>query len=129
MHRHGLNHHAALLLLVATLACEGAQGPQGPAGPPADRSKLYCLSSGAVLNATTNLTTAITCNAKTDIPWQGACEAPDLPSGLYLARSEPVNWSNLNELPGWTCTWAAFGAAPNLDFGANAELCCFAMGQ
>jgi hypothetical protein len=129
MQRLGLKNTAALLLLVSAVACDGAQGPQGPAGPPADRSKLYCLSSGATLNATKSLTTSIVCNAKTDIPWQGACEAPDLPSGVYLARSEPVNWSNLSEFPGWTCTWAVFDVAPNLNFGANAEICCFAMGQ
>ena len=117
---------AALGLIVA--ACEGDPGPQGPPGPPADRSKLYCRSSGAILNAS-NLTTSMTCDAKTDIPWEGSCEAPELPTGLYLARSEPLNWSDLNQLPGWTCTWAAFDAVPNQNFGANAIICCFAMGQ
>lgn len=125
-----MRHHwkciatAALAFIVA--ACDGDTGPQGPPGPPADRSRLYCRSSGAILNAS-NLTTSITCDAKTDIPWEGSCEAPELPAGLYLSRSEPLNWSDLNELPGWTCTWAAFDAVPNLDFGANAIICCFSM--
>jgi hypothetical protein len=124
-------HHqfiAAAALAVVFAACEGDTGPQGPPGPPADRSRLYCRSSGAILNAS-NLTTSITCYAKTDIPWEGSCEAPELPAGLYLSRSEPLNWSDLNELPGWTCTWAAFDAVPNLNFGANAIICCFSMDQ
>jgi hypothetical protein len=132
MHGYHLRYAAAVPLMMVLASCgdTGPQGPQGPPGPPADRSKLYCRNSGAVLNASTsNLTTSITCDAKTDIPWEGSCEAPDLPTGLYLARSEPLNWSDLNQLPGWTCTWAAFGAPPNLDFGGNAIICCFAMGQ
>jgi hypothetical protein len=128
------SHHAmraavAVALAAMLTACgDGSTGPQGPPGPPADRSKLYCRNSGATLNPS-NLTTSITCDAKTDIPWQGSCEAPELPSGMYLARSEPLNWSDLNALPGWTCTWAAFGAVPNVNFGANAEICCFAIGH
>ncbi len=132
MHGNPLRYSAvvALTLVLASCGDTGPQGPQGPPGPPADRSKLYCRNSGAVLNASTsNLTTSITCDAKTDIPWEGSCEAPDLPSGLYLARSEPLNWSDLSQLPGWTCTWAAFGAPPNLDFGGIATICCFAIPQ
>jgi hypothetical protein len=131
MHRvHVQRSILVIALAFAAAACGGTgpQGPQGPTGPPADRSKLYCRSSGAILNAS-NLTTSITCDAKTDIPWEGACEAPELPSGLYLARTEPLNWENLNELPGWTCTWAAFQAVPNQNFGANAQICCFAIGR
>jgi hypothetical protein len=114
----------------AAAACGGTgpQGPQGPAGPPADRSKLYCRDSAAILNAS-NLTTTITCDAKTDIPWEGSCSATELPSGMYLSISEAVNWSDLNALPGWTCTWAAFQAVPNQNFGANAQICCFAIGR
>jgi hypothetical protein len=93
-----------------------------------DRSKLYCRNSAATLNAS-NLTTSITCDQKTDIPWEGTCEAPELPSGMYLARSEPLDWTDLNALPGWTCTWAAFQAVPNQNFGANAEICCYAIGR
>jgi hypothetical protein len=128
MKGHNFQYAAVVALAFIVVACEGDTGPQGPAGPPADRSKLYCRSSGAILNAS-NLTTSITCDAKTDIPWEGSCEAPELPEGLYLARSEPLNWSDLNEFPGWTCTWAAFGAVPNQNFGANAIICCFAIGQ
>ncbi len=126
--RHPTRAAVTVVLAAAVAACGGSTGPQGPPGPPADRSKLYCRNSAATLNPS-NLTTSITCDAKTDIPWQGTCEAPELPSGMYLARSEPLNWSDLNALPGWTCTWAAFGAVPNVNFGANAQICCFAIGH
>lgn len=128
MTRHRFQFIATAALAFVLAACDGDTGPQGPAGPPADRSRLYCRSSGAVLNSS-NLTTSITCDATTDIPWEGSCEAPELPDGLYLARSEPLNWSDLSELPGWTCTWAAFNAVPNVNFGANAIICCFSMDQ
>lgn len=129
MRWHSVNPRLACAVLVGLLAaCGGSTGPQGPAGPPTDRSKLYCRNSGAILNPS-NLTTSITCDAKTDIPWQGTCFAPELPPGMYLARSEPVGWEDINVLPGWTCTWAAFDAVPNLNFGANAEICCFAVGH
>ena len=55
--------------------------------------------------------------------------APELPPGMYLARSEPANWEDITVLPGWTCTWAAFEAVPNVNFGANAEIRCFAIGH
>ncbi len=126
--RHPTRAAVTVALAAAVAACGGSTGPQGPPGPPADRSKLYCRNSAATLNPS-NLTTSITCDAKTDIPWQGTCEAPELPSGMYLARSEPLNWSDLNALPGWMCTWAAFGAVPNVNFGANAQICCFAIGH
>ena len=126
MMRHHCKYIATAALALVVAACDGDTGPQGPPGPPADRSRLYCRSSGAILHAS-NLTTSITCDAKTDIPWEGSCEAPELPAGLYLSRSEPLSWSDLNELPGWTCTWAAFDAVPNLDFGGNAIICCFSM--
>ena len=126
--RNGRFGAVVVAVLVATLAaCSGATGPQGPAGPPADRSKLYCRNGAAILNPS-NLTTSVTCDAKTDIPWEGSCEAPELPTGMYLARSEPVGWEDLSVLPGWTCTWAAFQAVPNQNFGGNAEICCFAIG-
>ena len=96
MTRRHLQYAAAAALAYVVTACGGDPGPQGPPGPPADRSKLYCRSSGAILNAS-NLTTSMTCDAKTDIPWEGSCEAPELPAGLYLARSEPLNWSDLNQ--------------------------------
>jgi hypothetical protein len=118
----------ALVALLAGCGGTGPQGPAGPAGPPADRSKLYCRNSGAVLNAS-NLTTTITCDQKTDIPWEGSCEAPELPTGMYLSRNEPLNWTDLNALPGWTCTWAAFAAVPNQNFPGNAIICCFAIGR
>jgi len=117
---------AALSVIVA--GCSGATGPQGPAGPPADRSKLYCRKNAAVLGPS-NLTATISCDAKTDIPWEGSCDAPELPSGMYLARDEPVGWDDINAVPGWLCTWAAFQAVPNLTFGGNAEICCFAIGR
>jgi hypothetical protein len=79
--------------------------------------------------ANSNDTATIACDVKTDIPWQGTCDAPDMPSGVFLARDEPVGWDNTNTVPGWTCTWAAFQAAPNLNFSANAEICCFAIGH
>jgi hypothetical protein len=131
MHRpHFQQTVVAAAVAALAIACTGATGPQGPAGPPADRSKLYCRNSGATLNAANaNLTTSITCDAATDIPWEGSCEAPDMPAGVFLSRSEPLNWSNLNAVPGWTCTWAAFQAPPNLNFGGNAEICCFAIGH
>lgn len=131
MHRfHFQRAVIAATFAALAVACGGSTGPQGPAGPPADRTKLYCRSSGAILNAAnSNLTTTITCEAATDIPWEGTCEAPDMPSGVFLSRSEPLNWSDLNAVPGWTCTWAAFQAPPNLNFGANAEICCFAIGH
>ena len=117
-----------LAVAVLVSACGESTGPQGPAGPPADRSKLYCRTNAATLNPS-NLTASITCDVKTDIPWQGTCDAPELPPGMYLARSEPVAWEDINALPGWTCTWAAFDAVPNVNFGANAEICCFAIGH
>lgn len=115
-------------IVVALGACGGSTGPQGPAGPPADRTNLYCRNVPAILNPT-NLTVTASCDAKTDIPWEGSCEAADLPSGMFLARSEPVSWSDLNALPGWTCTWAAFQAVPNVNFGGNAIICCYAIGH
>jgi hypothetical protein len=117
----------AVLLVVVGVGCAGPTGPEGPAGGPPDRSKLYCRNSAATLNPS-NLTTSVTCDAKTDIPWQGTCFAPELPSGMYLARSEPVGWEDLDQLPGWSCTWAAFDVVPDVNYGANAEICCFATG-
>ena len=120
----------ATWVFVVGVACGGATGPQGPAGPPADRSKLYCSRNTATLNpSTTTLSVSVTCNAKTDIPWEGSCEASGLPTGLYLSVNEAVGWNDLSVLPGWTCTWASYGPAPNEDVGVAAEICCFTMGQ
>lgn len=128
MRNFGVVRYVSVLLAVAAVAgCEGKQGAQGPAGPPGDRSHLYCRYSGATLNAS-NLTTSVACDTATDMPWTGGCEAADLPEGLYLEVNAPVNWEDINTPAGWTCTWAAFNAVPNLSFGANAEICCYAMG-
>ncbi len=118
-----------LVLGSVVVACGGSTGPEGPPGPPADRSKLYCRVQAADLNASTsNLSVTARCDAKTDIPWQGACEVSELPTGLYLAQNEPVDWENLDAAPGWTCTWAAYGVAPNINFGGDARICCFPAG-
>ena len=121
---------AAVVVVLLVLGCGGATGPQGPAGPPADRSKLYCNHTAANLNAAaSNLSVSATCNSKTDIPWEGSCEASLLPTGLYLSVNEAVGWSNLSAVPGWTCAWAAYGVVPDLDFGGTAWICCFAVGH
>jgi len=121
---------AAVVVGLLAFGCGGTTGPQGPAGPPADRSKLYCRRNPATLNAaTSDLSVSATCDKKTDIPWEGSCEASGLPTGLYLTVNEPVGWEDLNAVPGWTCAWAAYGVAPDLDFGGAAEICCFAVGH
>ena len=115
---------------VVFMSCGGTQGPQGPAGPPANRSSLYCLVNRAVLTPPSALTATITCEAATDIPWQGTCYAPTLPTGYFLAYDEPVGWDDVTAVPGWQCTWAAGDTAPPAQsFGGNAEICCFAIGH
>ncbi len=120
----------AIAVGFVVLHCGGSTGPEGPPGPPADRSKLYCRYESAPMNASTGaLSVTATCDAKTDIPWQGACEASELPTGLYLSDNEPVDWENLDAAPGWKCSWAAYGVAPNINFGGAATICCFPVGN
>jgi hypothetical protein len=107
-------------------ACEGATGPQGPPGPPTDRSNLYCrYNPGNVNVATAAVSVTVTCDAKTDIPWDGTCESSEMPTGVYLSVDEPLAWEDINALPGWKCGWAAYGTPPDLSFGGTAGICCF----
>lgn len=125
-------HRAARSVVVAVVlgaSCGGSTGPQGPAGSPADRANIYCRYSNAVLQPHGNMTTTMTCDTAVDLPWEGGCYAPDLPSGYYLANGSPLNWDKVGTPAGWTCTWAAWDNAPGTlnEFGGNAVMCCYSM--
>lgn len=118
-----------VLLIVMGGACGGSSGTQGPPGPPADRSKMYCRSAADGLNMSTgSATVSVTCDSETDMPWSGGCRGEDVPPGVYLSVDQPTNWDELSKKAGWTCTWAASGAPPNLNFGGHAEMCCYKLG-
>ena len=118
------------LLATALEACQGPAGPAGQPGSTIDRSLLYCRQNTSILNATTsNLSVSVTCDAKTDIPWQGYCESSGLPAGIYLSVNEEVGWNDINVLPGWKCGWAVQDIPPNQNFGGAATICCLAVGH
>jgi len=114
----------AVLCIAAALVACGSTGPQGPAGPPADRSKLYCNTSGDTLDAS-HLTLTAYCNSKADLPWAGSCGGT-IPQGLYLEQDVPVSWNDAASPAGWRCTWAPYGAVPAGGSGI-AEMCCYNM--
>lgn len=118
----------AMIAVTVSLACGGSTGPEGPPGPPGDRDKLYCRSHSEGLSVEGALSVSVRCDSVTDIPWQGACEASELPTGLYLSVNAPLDWDNLSAEPGWTCAWAAYGVVPNLTFGGTARICCYPVG-
>jgi len=120
------------LLLLATVleACQGPAGTAGTPGSSIDRSKLYCHTSTSTLNAATStLSVSVTCEATSDIPWQGSCESSDMPAGVYLSVDEQIGWTDINAVPGWECGWAAQQNPPNLNFGGAATICCLAVGH
>jgi hypothetical protein len=119
----------SVILTLANVACGGATGPEGPPGPPTDRTKLYCRSHSEALNSLSSPSVSVRCDAVTDIPWQGACEASELPTGLYLSVNAPLDWEDLGAQPGWTCAWAAYGVVPNATFGGTARICCYPVGS
>jgi hypothetical protein len=75
--------------------------------------------------ATSEVSVAVTCDAKTDIPWDGTCESSGMPTGVYLSVDEPLAWEDISALPGWNCGWAAYGPPPDVGFGGTAGICCF----
>lgn len=119
---------AAGFVTIWLASCGGATGPEGPAGPPADRSKLYCRTHSDGLNYPSSLSVSVRCDSETDIPWQGFCEASELPTGLYLSVNDPLDWDDMSARPGWTCSWAAYGVVPSGPFGGTAGICCYPVG-